>query len=65
MDRIQVVNICYIIGAHQVADHGEQVDGGLLVSDFIDADLRVWYTSAVPGLDEGLVLLEAVATSRS
>lgn len=50
---------------HQVAHHREQVNRGPLVSDFVDADLRVGYTTAVPRLDEGLVLLEAVATSRS
>ena len=46
-------------------DHGEVIDGGLLVSDLVDADLGVGHTAAVPRFDEGLVLLEAVATSRS
>lgn len=50
---------------HQVAHHREEVDRRLLVSDLIDADLRVGHTATVPRLDEGLVLLEAVATSRS
>lgn len=61
---------CYLTEAdnsitHQVADHREQVDGGLLVSNIVDADLRVGHTTTVARLDEGLVLLETVATSRT
>lgn len=51
--------------AHQVHHHGEVIDRRLLVSHFVDADLGVGHTTAVPRFDEGFVLLEAVATSRS
>ena len=48
-----------------MGDEGEEIDGGLLVTDIVDADLRVGHTTAVPRLDVRLVLLVAVATSRT
>lgn len=56
--------LCSLL-SHQVDDHREVIDRRLLVSDFVDANLRVGHTAAVPRFDERLVLLEAVATCRS
>ena len=52
-----------LLVAHKVGNEGEEIDGGLLVTDIVNADLRVGDTTAVPRLDVRLVLLVAVATS--
>ena len=52
-----------LLVAHHVGDEGEEIDGGLLGADVVDADLGVGHTTAVPTLDVGLVLLVAVATA--
>lgn len=52
-----------LLVAHKVGNEGEEIDGGLLVSDIVNADLRVGHTTAVPRLDVRLVLLVTVATS--
>jgi len=52
-----------LLVAHKMGNEGEEIDGGLLVTDIVNADLRVGDTTAVPRLDVRLVLLVAVATS--
>ena len=52
-----------LLVADQMGHKGEEIDGGLLVADVEDLDLRFWYTTAVPRLDVRLVLLVSVATS--
>lgn len=47
----------------QVGNEWEQIDGGLLVPDIENLNLRFWHTTAVPRLDVRLVLLVSVATS--
>jgi len=49
----------------QVDNAGEVVHRVLLVPTVVDADLGVWYTSAVSRLDVRLVLLKAKAACRS
>ncbi len=50
---------------HKVSNEGEVVNVVLLVAAVVDTDLGVGDTTAVSGLDVGLILLEAKATSRS
>jgi len=54
-----------LLVADQVGDKGEEIDGGLLGTDIEDLDLRFRYTTAVPRLDVRLVLLVAIAASRT
>lgn len=52
-----------LLVAHHVGDKGEEIDGGLLGANIVNADLGVGHSTAVPTLDVGLVLLVAVATA--
>jgi len=54
-----------LLVAHQVADEGKEVDGGLLRANVVDLDLGLGDTAAVTGLDVGLILLVAVAAERT
>ena len=54
-----------LLVAHHVRDKGEQIDGSLLGSYIVNADLGVGHTTAVPTLDVGFVLLVAVASGRT
>jgi len=49
--------------ADQMAHKGEEIDGGLLVADIENLDLRFRNTTAVPRLDVRFVLLVSVTTS--
>lgn len=75
LDKILIAcNACGLEGASrelfllvgdQVDNAGEVVNRVLLVATVIDANLGVWYTTAISGLDIRFVLLEAKAASRS
>jgi hypothetical protein len=54
-----------LLVGHEVDDEGEHIDGGSLGTAIKNSDLGVRDTTAEPGLDVHLVLLEACATRRS
>jgi len=49
----------------KVCREREIIDGGLLASEIVDTDLRVWDTTAVPRLDVRLVLLVTITFGRT
>jgi len=49
--------------ADEVGNEGEEIDGGLLVTDIENLDFGFRHTTAVPRLDVRFVLLVSVTTS--
>jgi hypothetical protein len=55
-------NLLFLV-ADKMGYEGEVINMGFLVSNVVDTDLGLGYTTAVPRLDVGFVLLVAIATS--
>jgi hypothetical protein len=55
----------FLLVRNEVGNKRPFIDTHVLVTNIVNSDLGIRYTSAVSRLDEGLVLLETVATGRS
>ena len=59
-----IVCLLKLVGG-KVSTEREVIDRRLLAAEIIDADLRIWHTTAVAGLDVWFVLLVTVALRRT